>query len=268
MGNPPFLGGWVISGTLTNEYLEYLRENYPQSGGQADLVAYFFRRAFNLLGGQGNLGLIATNSIYQGDTRATGLEWICLNGGTIYDAQKRFRWTGAAVIISVVHIAKWKISPPYLLNRRKVDLITAYLFRSGTHSSPERLFSNKNLSFKGTMIYGMGFTFDDTSQDTTPISEMERLIAKDPRNSEIIFPYIGGEEINSSPTHSFHRYVINFKEMEEEEARRYPDLFEIVEEKVKPGRLKQKEKLGLDIGGDLVKQPLRYLRPFQSAIVY
>ena len=58
----------------------------------------------------------------------------------------------------------------------------------------------------------MGFTFDDRDAKgvATPIAEMNRLIARDPRNAERIFPYIGGEEVNDSPTHAYHRYVINF----------------------------------------------------------
>ena len=58
----------------------------------------------------------------------------------------------------------------------------------------------------------MGFTFDDTDKKgvANPLAEMQRLIAKDPRNAERIFPYIGGEEVNDSPTHAHHRYVINF----------------------------------------------------------
>ncbi|MEA5478034.1 type IIL restriction-modification enzyme MmeI [Pseudanabaena galeata UHCC 0370] len=55
--------------------------------------------------------------------------------------------------------------------------------------------------------------------------------------------YIGGEEVNSTPTHSHHRYVINFGEMTEDEARQYPDLIKIVEEKVKPARLKQNREI-------------------------
>ena len=84
----------------------------------------------------------------------------------------------------------------------------------------------------------MGFTFDDTDTKgvASPIAEMHRLIAKDPSNAERIFPYIGGEEVNDSPTHAHHRYVINFGEMTEEEARRWPDLMRIVEERVKPAR--------------------------------
>ena len=46
--------------------------------------------------------------------------------------------------------------------------------------------------------------------DAEPIAEMHRLIAKDKRNAERILPYIGGEEVNTSPTHAHHRYVIDF----------------------------------------------------------
>ena len=42
--------------------------------GSADLVAYFFLRAMSLLNSQGNLGLIATNTVAQGDTREVGLK--------------------------------------------------------------------------------------------------------------------------------------------------------------------------------------------------
>src|SRR5208337_297092 len=77
----------------------------------------------------------------------------------------------------------------------------------------------------------------------TPIAEMRRLIAEDPRNAERIFPNIGGEDVNDSPTHAHHRYVINFGEMTEEEARRWPVLMSIVEEKVKPSRLEQNREI-------------------------
>ena len=64
----------------------------------------------------------------------------------------------------------------------------------------------------------MGFTFDDSDRGRgIAYREMKRLVAKDPRNAERIFPYIGGEEVNDSDTF-IHRYVINFGEMSEEEA--------------------------------------------------
>ncbi len=63
-------------------------------------------------------------------------------------------------------------------------------------------------------LRGMGFTFDDTHTKgvASPLSEMHHLIEQNPRNREVIFPYIGGQEVNSSPTHAHHRYVINFED--------------------------------------------------------
>ena len=60
----------------------------------------------------------------------------------------------------------------------------------------------------------MGFTFDDTDKKgvASPLAEMRVLIEKDPRNRQAIFPYIGGEEVNTNPTHAHHRYVINFRD--------------------------------------------------------
>jgi hypothetical protein len=129
---------------------------------------------------------------------------------------------------------------PIILDGKPVPKITAFLFHAGGNEDPKPLMANAGKSFQGSIVLGMGFTFDDTNPDATPLTEMQRLIEKDPRNAERIFPYIGGEEVNSSPTHSHHRYVINFGEMKEEEAREYPDLMAIVEEKVKPERDKQK----------------------------
>lgn len=59
---------------------------------------------------------------------------------------------------------------------------------------------------------------------------------KDPRNAERIFPYIGGEEVNADPEQKHRRYVINFGEFPLDEAGRWKDLLEIVEERVKPER--------------------------------
>ena len=98
------------------------------------------------------------------------------------------------------------------------------------------LAGNLNESFIGCDIKGQGFLFADDDQGATPISVMQRFIVADPRNSHCLRPYIGGEELNTSPTQSHHRFVIHFGEMDEAEARQWPDLMRIVEEKVKPER--------------------------------
>lgn len=127
-----------------------------------------------------------------------------------------------------------------LLDDRVVETITAFLFHRGSHDDPARLAANAGKSFQGSIVLGMGFTFDDTDTKgvATPLAEMRQLMEKAPRNQEVIFPYIGGEEVNTSPTHAHHRYVIDFGERVEAECReRWPDLIAIVEAKVKPERM-------------------------------
>ena len=75
VGNPPFIGGKRITGALGQPYRDYLVE-YIAGGqrGSADYVAYFFLRAEGLLKSGGTVGLLATNTIAQGDTREVGLD--------------------------------------------------------------------------------------------------------------------------------------------------------------------------------------------------
>jgi hypothetical protein len=240
VGNPPFAGKNTLASANVERYPDWLKEAHEESHGNADLVAHFFRRAFNLVRDGGSFGLIATNTIAQGDTRSSGLRWICKHRGEIYHARKRVKWPGlAAVVVSVVHVAKGEYRGRRRLDEREVPVITAFLFHRGGHDDPEVLAANGGRSFVGSYVLGMGFTFDDTDTKgvASPLAEMRRLIEKEPRNQEVIFPYIGGEEVNTSPTHAHHRYVIDFGERSEEECRqRWPDLMAIVEAKVKPDR--------------------------------
>ena len=242
VGNPPFAGKNSVAAGNVAGYPSWLKEVHEESHGNADLVAHFYRRAYNLIRDGGTFGLIATNTIAQGDTRSTGLRWICEHGGEIYRATRRVRWPGeAAVIVSVLHVASGKYARSRVLDGETVDRITAFLFHRGGHADPVRLAANAGKSFVGSYVLGMGFTFDDTDKKgvASPLAEMQRLLESDPRNREVIYPYIGGEEVNTSPTHTHHRYVINFAERSEAECRLgWPDLMAIVEQRVKPERLK------------------------------
>ena len=215
VGNPPFAGKNSVAAGNVAEYPDWLKQVHAESHGNADLVAHFFRRAFDLIREMGVFGLIATNTIAQGDTRASGLRWICKHCGEIFEVRRRVKWPGlAAVVVSVVHVGKGPVSDRKRIDGRDVERITAFLFHRGGHDDPGRLSDNAGKSFQGSIVLGMGFTFDDTDRKriASSLAEMGRLIEKDPRNQEVIFPYIGGQEVNTSPTHSHHRYVINFRD--------------------------------------------------------
>jgi hypothetical protein len=239
IGNPPFLGGRSISERIGEAYSAWLVSAHEGASGAGDLVAHFFRRSFELLRPGGVLGFIATNTIAQGDTRAMGLRWICGHGGTIFAAQRRLAWPGiAAVVVSTVHLVRGPlpITITPLLDGHPVPRISAFLLHTGDDDPPAILASNQGKSFVGSIALGMGFTFDDDNPNATPLAEMNVLLARDPRNRERVFPYLGGEEVNTSPEQLHRRYIIDFGEMTEAQARSYPDLFAIVEARVRPER--------------------------------
>ena len=275
VGNPPFAGKNTIIGGNAKNYLPWLQTLHEGAHGNADLVAHFFRRAFGLLRQGGVFGLIATNTIGQGDTRASGLTRIIADGGAILRATRRLKWPGeAAVVVSVVHIAKGDAASP-VLDTRQVRRISAYLVEGDLDTSPVALAANSGKAFVGSYVLGMGFTFDDAAAakgEAESLETMRALIAKDPRNAERIFPYVGGEEVNNSPTHAHHRFVIDFfdrplrrelkfkswfdwsderkrqglregvvpEDYPDEVAEDWPDLIEIVRRLVKPERDVQK----------------------------
>ncbi|ASY70757.1 hypothetical protein SF83666_c33590 [Sinorhizobium fredii CCBAU 83666] len=282
IGNPPFAGKNTISAASGPRYLPWLQQVHEGAHGNADLVAHFFRRAFELLREGGAFGLIATNTIGQGDTRATGLATILNQGGNIFRATKRFQWPneGAAVIVSIVHVGKGGKAFSPVLDGRQVDRISAYLVAGQNDEAPARLKANEGNAFQGAILLGMGFTFDDAAAakgETESLAEMDRLIVNDPRNADRIKTYLGGEEVNNSPTHAHHRYTIDFEEFPlrrdtkmlhrwcdskaedraaflrsgivpadypEPVAADWQDLLEIVEARVKPQRMKQSDEGG------------------------
>jgi Eco57I restriction-modification methylase/MmeI, target recognition domain len=242
IGNPPFLGGKRITSVYGMIYFDWLLFTNPEAGHLCDIVARFFRRSFSLLRTGGAFGLLATNTIAQGDTRKGGLHWLKKNDGLIYDAKRRIAWPGhATVVVSVVHMTKSKKVPRRLLDERVVDEITCFLLSAGGDEDPFRLKSNEGLFSVGSFIYGQGFLFDDNDPQASPIKLMKELISKRPDYSNRIFPYIGGREINSSPTHSHQRFVIYLSDIQDErELSAWPEVSQIVREKVKPER----DKLG------------------------
>jgi hypothetical protein len=228
VGNPPFVGGQKVARATGDDYRNFLVA-WRASGvkGSADLVAYFFLIATRIAS---TFGLLATNTVAQGDSSEVGLAQIIDAGWTVYRAVSSTKWPGSESL----EIAKvWATAREWLgpseLDGRKVRAIDEMLYqtpRSGWRK--KRLIENYRQSFQGSNILGDGFKLSP--------DDAVALIAKDPRNAEVLLPLLGGEDINDSPTQNAPRWVINFFDWSEERARTYPDCYAIVEERVKPQR--------------------------------
>ncbi|WP_181957564.1 Eco57I restriction-modification methylase domain-containing protein [Streptomyces paludis] len=238
IGNPPFLGGQKLTGAMGEAYREYLVD-YLAGGkrGSADLVAYFELRAHSLLGESGQTGLIATNTLAQGDTREVALDQLMDGKFQIRRAVKSEKWPSRSAVLE--YCAVWTTARPLdagavrILDGLEVRGITSSLYpESRVSGRPHRLASRAGQSFQGSNVLGKGFVLT--------WEQAEELIESDPRNRDVIFPYLNGEDLNSRPDCSASRQVINFHDWTEEQAREYPEVFAIIERDVKPERAKNK----------------------------
>ena len=228
VGNPPFIGGQRLSGATGGDYREYV-VHWIAGGakGSADLVAYFFLHAANIAQ---SLGYLATNTIAQGATSKVGLSQLLDSGWTIHRAVSSLPWPGdASLEIAKLWLTSESWNTPAELDSRWVSSIDEMLYpssRSGWRKN--NLAATDFQSFIGSYVLNMEFTV--TRQ------QAEDLISTNPRNAEVLFPYLNGEDLNTSPTHSGSRWIINFFDWSEDRAQSYPECYEIVETLVKPKR--------------------------------
>jgi hypothetical protein len=216
VGNPPFAGkNTIIRGNRKN-YLPWLQVLHEGAHGNADLVAHFFRRVFDLLRLGGVFGLIATNTIGQGDTRETGLAAIIRQGGAIARVVRRLKWPGeASVIVSVVHGVKGE-TLRHVIDGRSTGRISAYLVEGDLDSTPAKLSANSDIAFTGSTLRGVGFVFDDLSAEKgecEPLATRVALLTKSQKNADRIRPFLGGDEVTSSPINAHYRFIIDLNGM-------------------------------------------------------
>jgi hypothetical protein len=203
--------------------------------GHADLVAYFLLRAFGLLRLTGTLGLIATNTVAQGDSREVGLDQIVVRDLTITRAVQSAPWPSASA--NLEYAAIWGSRGPVadaaqrVADGTVVPRISTLLEPIGrVDGTPERLEENDGVVFNGCYVLGMGFVLD--------ADEAIAWIDEDSRNRDVLHRYLTGEDLNSHPGCRPSRWVIDFNDRCEKCAARYPRPFTRVVEHVRPVRAK------------------------------
>jgi hypothetical protein len=242
VGNPPFLGGKKLTGTLGVAYREYIIQWLGHGArGHADLIAYFALRTHALLDHIGQAALIATNSLAQGDTREVGLDQLLSNGITIRQSIKSEPWPSKSATLE--YSAIWTSRLP--LTDKALRLADGVSVRAISPSldqvtratgTPRRLIANTEIAFNGSYIMGIGFTLET--------GHARELIERNARNKDVLFPYLNGQDLNSRPDFSASRWVINFHDWPQERAAMYTECFDHVVRNVKPDRQRQKDPYG------------------------
>ncbi|WP_416753692.1 Eco57I restriction-modification methylase domain-containing protein [Streptomyces sp. FW42] len=237
VGNPPFLGGLKLKTSFGEAYRDFLVESVGRGirgvRGTADLVAYFLLRQAGLLNEKGQVAVISTNTLAQGDSRAVGLQQLVDDGLQVKAAIRSRPWPSrsAALHYCIVWLTKYLLSNSQrcLLDGIPVAGIDASLGPK-TRSSGRvgRLSRNQRIAFQGSNVLGTGFTLTPT--------EAEEFIEVDSRNSRVLFRYLNGQDLNSRVDSAASRWVISLWDWPLSEAEKYPDLLERVRSLVKPQR--------------------------------
>jgi methylase of polypeptide subunit release factors len=244
IGNPPFLGGSKITGAMGANVRDwFVNVLAGEQKGGADLVAYCFLRAMSLLNDHGNLGLIATNTVAQGDTRDVGLSRMVGKGFTITRSVQSKAWPAAGV--NVQYAAVWGTRRhlsgdiPRVADGAPARWISTLLEAVGrVTGDPTRLKENLNLAFQGCQLNGKGFLLSGELASSWKHT--------DEKNSEVLFEFLTGSDVNSRPDGSASRWVIDFNDLREKEARTYSLPYQRVLDQVKPEREKNNRKVYRD----------------------
>jgi hypothetical protein len=205
--------------------------------GSADLVAYFYLRAAGLLRIGGGFGLIATNTLAQGETREVGLDRLGDGGTVVYRAISSEPWPGGANLeMATVWARRDRWDGANVLDRTEVTGITSALtLRSRVAGNALRLYGARHRAFTGSTVLGKGFVLSP--------EEAERMLRDDPRNVEVVRPYLIGKDLNQRPDATPSRWVIDFRDWPEERAREYVAPFARVAQLVLPERERNNREL-------------------------
>lgn len=238
VGNPPFMGGTLISGRFGKRYQIFLRDWFlseADNGGRGDLCAYFFLRAAQILRSEGSMGLIGTKTIGEGDTKSIGIAELTRRNFQIYSVKSNIPWPGAAsVSVSLVWLYRGNWRGLNTLNGATVAAISPSLnINNPIDAPPKQLASKLGLACEGVRTIGIGFVIDT--------GEAQQLLAEDKRNERVVLPFVDGRDINSNSAQETSRYCICFFDWPEEQARQYRQPWRLIEDRVKPERQRLKE---------------------------
>jgi len=234
IGNPPFLGGKHTRIALGDEYMDRVFEKFGEVKDSVDFCCYWFRIASDNLGENDRAGLVGTNSISQGKSRLASLEYICENGGYIYDAISTQPWSGEAKVH--VSIVNWSRQKPenYYLDTKEVARINSSLTDTVDVTSAAKLKANKNMCFQGVIPVGKGFIVTE--------EEVNKWIELEPKNSDVLKLFSMGANLAKNPNGKPDRWIIDFNDMSLEDASNYPLPLEHIKTTVKPERDNNRDK--------------------------
>lgn len=216
VGNPPYLGVKRVRDAIGRDLRDYLARTVAAGETRrADYVIYFLLRAARLC--RGEIGLITTDSVAEGDTARYGLGALLEDGWRITRAERSAPWPTAGVRFSKVWLSRSPGDPaerPWL-DGREVAAITSTLEAGSAIPEPCRLAHPVPLphGYQGTIVLGRSLVL------TAALAER---LASGPLG-DAVRPYLSGEDLVAAPGATASRWVLDvgrygLEELAEDEA--------------------------------------------------
>lgn len=233
VGNPPFLGNKKMIRAMGEDYASRLRAAWPAVPGGADLVCYWFAKAWRQMqaGTLNRAGLVTTNSIRGGANREV-LKPI-VDGGRIFEAWSDEPWTvdGAAVRVSMIGFAKDKEQVAALNGQRVKEIFADLTAVSNSDlASALPLSSNRKVCFQGGTKAGSFDISGDLARNwlSAPVNPNGR------KNADVLRPWINAMDVTRR---KMDKWIIDFGWLiSETEASFFERPFEHVKAVVLPER--------------------------------
>jgi SAM-dependent methyltransferase len=249
IGNPPYLGAKRLKQERGVEYVNTVRERFPDVPGNADYCVYWFRKAHDLMKPGARAGLVGTNTVRQNYSRIGGLDYITEHGGEIYDAVSSQPWSGdAAVHVSIVNWSrgeapvstkllrlfngkdkrelsdetKWQLIETGEINSAlssKIDVSDALTLQCNTE--PKRVFQGNTPGHDGFVL---------------SLKEASEIVRRDVASKQVIFPYMTGRDLTSEPNAKPSRFIIDMSGYDALEISQFREAHKRIESLVLPER--------------------------------
>lgn len=227
IGNPPFLGVKLIRGAIGQELRDFLAHHVADGEtGRADLVILFLRRAAALCrSDRGSLGMIATDSIGEGDSARFGLAPLLADGWTIARADRSVRWPGAGAGVRVSHLwlTRRQISGA-VLDGTPVERIDQHLSARGAAATPQPVAIHAPTDLppghQATIVLGRTLVLD---------AELAAELAREPGVAAHIKPYLSGDDVVGSVGAKASRLCLDVGALDEADLRALPGLWRYLE---------------------------------------
>jgi hypothetical protein len=252
------------------EYINRVRDTFPDVPGNADYCVYWFNKAHKLMPPGARAGLVGTNTIRQNYSREGGLDIITATDGHIFEAVSSMPWSGEAKVH--VSIACWERTltprsplpqgedtPPQPASAEDVGTRfivsarqTPRLWLDGDQYV-DIPFINSSLSPKtdvsGAAVLACNreprrvFSGQQTGHIKFVLSpeEIQSILKRDSASQKVIYPFIIGRDLLAQPGGQPSRYVIDVNDLELLDVQAFPVVYKHLKTHILPAIEKKAE---------------------------